>query len=160
MLIQPLEARLSTKIVDRSSEKNLNSRFPTQGVSCITPPLVYPRWASAGVVKTKNPSRTPKGPRRRAGGAVLLPSCERRRYMLAQLERLLRAGVRREARPRKLQLTLGLVKFTRNESVRVRELPPPWPASLTYGTTTRPPTTRDTGYRGSGTTRPLPCPFS
>ena len=114
MLIQPLEARLSTKIVDRSSEKNLNSRFPTQGVSCITPPLVYPRWASAGVVKTKNPSRTPKGPRRRAGGAVLLPSCERRRYMLAQLERLLRAGVRREARPRKLQLTLGLVEFVTN----------------------------------------------
>ena len=66
--------------------------------------------------------------------------------MLAELERLLRAGVRREARPRKLQLTLGLVKFTRNESVRVRELPPPWPASLTYNNTT----TNNAGHRLQG----------
>ena len=100
-------------------------RRPKRRTCKVSPPPTAPRrsessrlnamWSSsAGVVKTKNPSRTPKGPRRRAGGAVLLPSCERRRYMLAELERLLRAGVRREARPRKLQLTLGLVEFVTN----------------------------------------------
>ena len=72
-------------------------------------------WSStAGIIKTKLlVRRKPKG-RRREAGAVLLPSCERRQHMLAELERLLLAGVRRKARPRKLHLTLGLVEFVTN----------------------------------------------
>lgn len=62
-------------------------------------------WSSsAGYVQTKCPPRRPKGRGRRQAGAVLLPPCKRRKDMLAELDQLLLAGVRREARGRKLHL--------------------------------------------------------
>ena len=107
---QPLRAPTARRVIKRRTRSKGSAAPPKSAANRLNA-----LWSStAGVIKTKCVRQIPKGPRRRQGGAVLLPSCERRQHMLAELERLLRAGVRREARPRKLHLTQGLVEFVTN----------------------------------------------